>query len=149
MTDNTIKVFPYSDDYMRFDELSGRYVLTEAALEAGGIFLRARLSRSPMINADAVIGGLCETATNHVYSYVHKFSHDNYRQDVYLAKIPSLRPIIYKALVEQVKYVYFGGDRTLSRDKDEQALYMAPLAIDALNTTAPELGASILYTGGY
>lgn len=149
MTENTIKVFPYSDDYMRFDELSGRYILTEAALEAEGIFLRARLSRSPMINADAVIGGLCKTATNHVYNYVHKFSNDNYRQDVYLAKIPSLRPIIYNALVEQVKYIYFGGDRTLSKDKDEQALYMAPLAVDALNTTVPELGASILYTGGY
>ena len=149
MNQNTKTVFPYSDDYMRFDELSGRYVLTEAALEAEGIFLRARLSRSPMINADAVISGLCKTATNHVYSYVHKFSNDNCRQDVFIAKIPSLRSIIYNALIEQVKYVYFGGDRTLSKDKNEQALYMAPLAVDELNTTVRELGASILYTGGY
>lgn len=149
MNNTAQTTFPYSDDYMRFDEPSGRYIITEAALEAEGIFLRARLSRSPMINAVTVINGLCKTATNHVYNYIHKFSNDNYRQDVLITKVPSLRPIIYNALVEQVKYVYFGGDRTLARDREEQALYMAPLAIDALNTAVPELGCSILYTGGY
>ena len=141
--------YPFSDDLMVFDEVTHRYIITEAALEREGIFLRARLDRSPMINASNVINGFCKTASSHIYNYIHKFSNDNTRQDLFVAKVPSLRNIIYNALVEQVKYIYTGGDRTLSAKKEEQAMFISPMAVDILNTVAPEIGCNILYSGGF
>lgn len=141
--------YPYSDDLMIFDSRRGRYVLTEAALESGGIFLRQRLERSRgAVDATAVINGVCRTASTHIYNYIHSFNHDNSRQDELIAKAPSLRTIIFDAMLEQTKYIIFKGDRTMSSDPDEQKNYIHPSAALILTETVRELGGrSILFSG--
>lgn len=141
--------YPYSDDLMTYDTRRGRYIITEAALEYGGVFLRHRLERSRgAVDITAVINGVCRTASTHIYNYIHKFNDDNSRQDELIAKAPSLRNIIFEAMLEQAKYIIFKGDRTLSSDPEEQKNYIHPTAALTLTEAVRELGGrNILYSG--
>ena len=47
--------YPYNDEYMVVDELTGHYVLTETALLSRGIDLRARLSETSTVSPENVI----------------------------------------------------------------------------------------------
>lgn len=134
---------PYSNDEMTYDEASGQYIVTEKALEAAGIFLRARLSRSPVINATSVINGLCRTATRHVYAFIHSH-HSAAAKDVdcYIAHREDLRSTMRDALVEQLKFIYTVGDWTLSPEKEKRADYISAMCKEIL------LNAGLLYTGG-
>lgn len=137
-------MLPYNDEFMIFDERTNQYVLTEKALENAGIYIRARLSHSPVVNATNVINGLCRTATRHVYSFIHLHrSEDASEIDYYIANTHSLRDVMREALVEQFKFIYVVGDWTLSPDKDKRRDYLSAIVKDIL------LNAGLLFTGGY
>lgn len=56
---------PYSDDYMIYDGISGRYVLTEKALlERAGVSLRARISANAYVSPETVINSFNRTVSD-------------------------------------------------------------------------------------
>lgn len=140
---------PYSDDYMIFNERTGHYVLTERALEENGTQIRARLTRNRATNATAIINRLLTRVSDMIYNYVHRFNHDNKRQDVLIATIQSCRDIIYRAMLEQTEYVLMVGDLSRSVDPAKREIAVDYNARETLDTVVPELGVPITYSGGY
>ena len=142
-------VFPYDDEYMKFDEERGQYVLTEKALIDRGINLRADFSETDTITPDAGILTIVYTASDMIYGYIHEFSVDNMRQDYLISKLPSLRKIIFEAMLYQAIYIRRVGNLYLSTDDNERKKAIDEIAKQWLGRTVPELCTSILYAGGY
>lgn len=140
---------PYSDDYMTFDELRGRYVLTEKTLVDNGTDMRKRLTRNRATNAAAIIGRVLRRASDMIYNYIHQFNHDNKRQDMLISTLPSLRIIIQQAMLEQVEYLLMVGDLSRSPDAAKRAVAIDYNARETLDTVVPELNVPITYSGGF
>lgn len=137
---------PYDDDYMVFDPIFHRYVLTEAALTHAGINLRARIARDSTVSPEAVIRDVCESASDAIYGYIHSFNLDTVAQDFALAKIPPFRPIIQKAMLYQAKHIIFNGNLYLSTDQADLANAINRQAIQELGRSVPIYG-TVLYAG--
>lgn len=140
---------PHSDDLMTFDEITGHYVLTEQALLENGTDIRKRLEQNRTVNATAVINRTLRRVSDMIYNYVHKFNHDNKQQDLWIATIPSLREIIYRAMLEQTEYFLMNGDLSRSVEREKREFAIDYSAQETLNTAVPELGVPITYQGGY
>jgi hypothetical protein len=139
--------YPYSDELMRWDEGDKRYYLTEQALIESGTDVCAMLAANDAVNADFIINRVLKHTTTQIYNYIHKQSTNNTRQDAWIEKVPSLRAIIYDALLLQAEHLLSVGDptRTLERDKREMGVDVN--AIEKLNTTVAELGVPVTYSG--
>lgn len=142
---NCIK--PYNDDYMVFNKITGRYVLTEQAFIDFGYNLRDQIIEGGVVAPENIIQGFFRTVSDMVYGYIHSFSADNMRQDRFIAALPSLRNIIMKAMLYQAAFVYLNGNLTLSVKPEDKAAAIDTTCKDYLGQTVPELGTSILYTG--
>lgn len=143
----TCKTYPYDDDYMVFNKITGRYVLTENAFIAFGYDVRAQIIQGGMVSPENIIQGFMRTVSDLVYGYIHKFSADNMRQDRLIATLPSLRGIIMQAMLYQAAYVYLNGNMSLSSKPEERERAIDDTCIEMLNQTVPEIGTSILFTG--
>lgn len=142
------QIEPYSDDYMRFDERTGHYVLTEHALtEYAGVQLRSRLSRSATVAPEVVIDNFTRTVSDMIYTYIHEFSVNNKMQDKLIAHNATLRQIILDAMKYQAIYVAAVGNLYLSTNAAERENAIDYIAKSMLGTVVPELGISILYGG--
>ena len=144
---NNGAVEPYSDERMAWDGERKRYFLTEEALVESGTDLRAMLSANDTVGADFVIRRVLTHATAQIYNYIHSTSVNNERQDNWIAKVPSLRPIIYNALLNQVEYLLSVGDPTRTLNRDNRAMGVDENAKAILDTVIPELGIPITYSG--
>lgn len=145
MADN--KVYPYSDEYMIFDENSRKYYITPAQLDRMAVNLRAELSAVNTADAAIYINFAIERATDMVYGFIHDYNADNVYQDYLISNVPSIRPIIQHAISMQAVYNYMNGDGDFSADKNvRETKYYGGLYRD-LSKIIPELGRSILYTG--
>lgn len=142
-------MYPFSDDFMQFDEDSGHYVLTEYALIYNGTNIRERLQRNKNTNATAVITRLLRRVSDIIYNYIHTFSINNLNQDNLIATLPSLRPIIMRAMLEQAEYFLLVGDLTRSVERDKREVAIDYSAKETLNTVVDEIGVPITYMGGY
>ena len=142
------KVGPYSDDYLFYDETTGRYVLTEKALvESVGINLHERMSETAVVNPDVAIRSFTRTVSDMIYQFIHEHSADNITQDRLIATVPELRRIIQQAMEYQAVYVANVGNLYLSAKPEERAAAIDYLAKSVLGNTVPCLGCSILFTG--
>lgn len=141
--------YPYSDDNMKFDVLEQKYVLTEHALINNGIDIRTRLSHNKMANATLVINRILKRVSEIIYNYIHTFNNDNKTQDELIAHIPSLRNIIYNAMLNQAEYFLYKGDLSRSADRNLRMLAIDETAKEYLNTTVQEIGVPITYAGGF
>ena len=139
--------YPYNDDYMQFDEFENQYILTEKALINRGIDLRARLAQRKAITPENVINGLLYTVSDMIYNYICACNDDDLRQKYLIANVPSLRQIIYKAMLYQAQYVLMVGNLSLSVDNDKRIKSIDENAKRILNTVVPELGKPITYSG--
>ena len=138
---------PYNDDYMIFNKVTGRYVLTEQAFIDYGYDIRSQIISGGMTSPEQIIKGFFRTVSDIVYGYIHKFSADNMRQDRFIATLPSLRPIIMQAMLYQAAFVYLNGNLLLSTKPEERERAIDETCIEMLNQTVPEIGTSILYMG--
>ena len=138
---------PYSDDNMVYDEITGRYILTEKAFTDFGYDLRSQIMDGGYTSPDNIIKGFFRTVSDMVYAYIHSFSGNTTRQDKLIACVPSLRDIIMRAMLYQAVYVYFNGNLSLSTKPEERAAAIDMTCQDMLAQTVPELGTSILYSG--
>ena len=138
----------YSDDYMRYDDASGHYVLTEKALmEKCGINLRARMAETALVSPEVAIENVVTTVSDMIYQFIHEHNVNNARQDYLIATVPELRAIIQKAMVYQAIYVLNVGNLYLSTKPEERAIAIDYIAQSVLNNVVPCLGISILYSG--
>lgn len=129
---------PFTDEYLKYDELTGWYYITEKALISRGVDIRTRLARKRAVTPEYVINGLVGLTSEMIYNYIHQFSFDNPRQDYLITHIEELRPIILRALLQQAIYILRVGDAYLSKEDRDKAI--SPHAINTLNTTIRELG---------
>lgn len=139
--------YPYDDDYMIFDKLTGRYMLTEQAFLDYGFDIRSQIIDGGYTSPEQIIKGFFRTVTNLVYGYIHGFSANNMAQDRLIAKLPSMRNIIMQAMLAQAAYVYANGNLLLSTKPEERDRYIDGVCMDYLNQTVPEIGTTILYAG--
>lgn len=139
---------PYDDDDMTFDEERGQYILTEHALMSRGIDLRAELAETATVTPESCIKTVTYLASDMIYGYLHGFSSDNNRQDYFIAKLVSLRKIIFEAMLYQAIYIRSVGNLFLSTDEKDRRAAIDETAKMWLAKTVPELGTSILYSGG-
>ena len=143
-------VYPYSDDYMIFDKNTNRYILTEKyTVDVMGLDLAGMINERNGINPQILIKRFLTDVSDDIYEYIHSHSIYNAEQDYCIAKYPSLRAIIQKAMDQQLMYSRFNGLLGYSANKDQAAARYCPKAIETLNTTVLELGRSILYSGIY
>ena len=142
-------MLPYSDNFLKYDEITGQYVLTEDALVANGTNLRQRLEYNRSIDPTAIILRHLTRVSDVIYSFIHSYSNENERQNHAIQIIPSLRVMIYRAMLAQSEYMLLHGDLTRSTDEKKRALAIDNTAKQILETTNKELGVSILYAGCY
>lgn len=141
------QIQPYSDELMRYDELTNMYYLTEEALIRRGIALRARLAMTNSPSPEYVINGLLETVSEMIYNYIHSFSTNNECQDVIINHVEQARSIVYKALVQQAVYMLKAGNLSLSVDENIRRNAIDQNAKTTLDTVIRDIGRPITYTG--
>lgn len=140
--------YPYSDEYMVFDEKTNRYVLTEKyILDSYGIDLQSIVNDRNAINPQAMSERILRTVSNAVYNEIHKYNVNTAVQDQMIMFIPSARDKIKRAMAEQLLYFMENGDLSRSTDVDKRALSFDKNALAVLEEILPEVGISLLYTG--
>lgn len=138
----------YNTDYLIYDKLTGHFILTEKALtDSVGLDLRSRIGEDLTVNPEAVINHFLKLTSDMVYSYIHKYNINNKRQDEILANTSTGREIIKRAMEYQALYMANVGNLFYSVKLDERAVAIDETCKDMLNTTIPEIGICILYTG--
>lgn len=143
------KVYPYDDEYMIFDETVGMYVLTLKASEELGFNLSVRLRQKGAVNAEIVARNTLRQISTMIYQYLHGFVLDENLQDMAIAKCPSVRPVIRRALEQQLIYFMTVGDLSRSTDPYKRSLAIDQMARAILNRRIPELGHSLTYSGSW
>lgn len=141
------KTYPFDDDYMLFDKLTGQYVLTEKALMDRGINIRARLSETAAVSPETVVSMLVHTASDMIYQFIHEHNVDNAAQDFFIATCPQARPVIFRAMLHQAVYICNVGNLYLSTKDEERGKAIDKLAESTLGNVIPGLGVSLLYAG--
>ena len=140
--------YPYNDEYMVFDEESNRYVLTSKyAFQKLGIDLEGSIKQRGGVNSSILVNHFLEEISDDIYNYIHKYNINTARQDYLIAKMPSLRNIIQKAMGQQLLYSRLNGMLGYSVEKEKRDCKVCEKAIDTLSQIVPEIGVSILYTG--
>lgn len=140
--------YPYSDEYMIFDEQSNRYVLTERyVLDALGVDLQNIVNDRNAVNAQAMVQRILRTVSNAVYNEIHRYNVNTAVQDQLIMYVPSARDKIKRAMAEQLLYFMENGDLSRSTDVDKRALSFDKNALAVLEEILPEVGISLLYTG--
>ena len=139
--------YPYNDEFMEFNKLTNRYQLTEHALLAHGINVREMMGPNPSVDPTHVINQIARRTSQLIYNYIHKFNTNTQRQDMIIAKTPSLRPKMYEILGAQALYMIDNGDLSLSTDPEEKKQAIDEVVKGMLAEEISEYGVSILYGG--
>jgi hypothetical protein len=140
--------YPYSDNFMVFDEENKRYVLTnEYVMQRLGVDLAGTANERGLVNPQIAVKHLLEEVSDDIYNFIHSHNLNTAKQDYLIATVPSLRLIIQKAMGQQLLYSRMNGFMAYSADKDKQFMAICPKARQTLLQVVPEIGISILYTG--
>ena len=140
--------YPYNDEYMIFDENTNRYILTSKCVyDRLGVDLEGTIKSRGAVNAQILANRFLEEVSDDIYEYIHKYNLNTAKQDLLIAKIPSLRNIIQKAMEQQFLYSRLNGILGYSVEKDKRENRVCEKAINTLEQIVPEIGISILYTG--
>ena len=151
--------YPYDDEYMRYDFEEHRYILTEkACLDKLNIVLSERLNYGGESNRERIVNIFLDEISDFVYSQIYDYSSQPYIQEYQIAKIPSARNVIMKAMLKQVDYAlvngflyqYSGVDlKKNSSIENLSGKYLAPLAKSILSKPLIETKIPLLYAGKY
>lgn len=151
--------YPYNDDYMVYDYDEHRYILTaQAVLEKLNIDLSTRLNIGGASNIENIANIFLNDISDIVYSEIYEYSSQPYIQEYQIAKIPSARKVIQKAMLRQVEYAlvngflqqYSGIDLKKNNALDKMSgRYLSPLAKSVLSKPLIETGVPLLYAGKY
>lgn len=143
-----MKIQPYSDEFMIYDEKSKRYVLTEKCIttEISSNIL-SEISTFGATSPQSELNNLLKKVSRQVYGYIFKFN-DMKIQEYLINHYESAREIVKQAMIEQFSYIYSVGLLRNSDDKAKQELYFSEDAKDILlNYTVDGLGLPLTYGG--
>ncbi len=102
---------PYSDNEMRYDMTSHRYVLTETGVANGlNLVLQNELNMSGSMNAANEINSFLDEVSEDIYEYIYLHSSNRMLTEYLLAKKPQYREVIKSAMIKQVKYMRLNGN---------------------------------------
>ena len=133
--------YPYSDDYMQYDYIMHRYVLTAKDVQEN---LGVNLDRFDSPNAvDAILRQIAVK----IYAFIHEYNIANDFQDYIIAKTETGRKIIKEAMEQQFLYESAVGNVDLILSADKRGFRIAPITESVLLRIIPEIGTTILYTG--
>ena len=133
---------PYSDDFLIYDYVTHRYVLTEKDVNDNlSIDLSKRLKNSNLVKT------VLNQISMQVYSYIHQFNSDNKAQDFIIATTKDGREIIKEAMEQQLIYFLAVGDLSRTPDENKRKFWFDEMAKQVLFKDIAELGTTICYTG--
>lgn len=102
---------PYSDNEMRYDMTSHRYVLTETGIANGlNLVLQNELNMSGSMNTANEINIFLDEVSEDIYEYIYLHSSNRRLTEYLLAKKPQYREVIKSAMIKQVKYMRLNGN---------------------------------------
>lgn len=142
-----MRIRPFSDDNMTWDEEWQRYTLTEAGLRAHGVNLRPMLEAGLAEDTTLDIVEFCRIVSDLIYNYIHSFTVRNSLQDHWIASSSQARQIIERAMARQAQYMAARGNLSQSLDERHRDMDIDKSASGILSTTIPELGYALTYAG--
>ena len=142
--------YPFNDNAMEYDFVRHQYVLTkEGVLNELNINLDEELNTAAVSNTANASKVFLERISTLVYNYLRQYNNSAVIEYI-VAKCPSARDIIKRALQAQLFYVLAVGDLSLSPEIEKRKL-----AIDdncksiLLNQVVEETGVVLTYIGRY
>ena len=139
---------PYDTDEMYFDPVLQMYVLTPVCAQRIGLNMEARVRQKGAVNGEIIVKQTLQTVSMQIYQFLHSRAMDTVYQDEILSCNPEARPVLQRALEQQLLYYMQVGNLSRSVDPKKRALAIDMLAKDILeNTILPSLGHSLAYTG--
>lgn len=151
--------YPFDDEYMRYDYDEHRYILTaRAVLDKNNINLMERLNYGGDVNRERIADIFLDEVSEIVYNEIYNYSSQPAIQEYQIAKMPSARNAIMRAMLKQVDYVlvngflnqYGGVDFKKGAKMDNVAdRYLAPLAKSILTRPLIETKVPLMYAGKY
>lgn len=106
---------PYTDNYMRYDASVHRYVLTdEFVLEKMNIVLDELLDTSGGADIANEKAKFLNRISLAIYNYIYRLCPLRYRKERELALDAECRAPLQNAMEEQILYIMFNGDLSLS-----------------------------------
>lgn len=132
---------PYSDDYMQYDYIMHRYVLTAKDVQEN---LGVNLDRFSSPNA---VESILRQISIKIYAYIHDYNFNNDLQDYIIAKTLTGRKIIKEAMEQQFLYESAVGNVDIILSSEKRGFRIAPITESVLLRIIPEIGTTILYTG--
>ena len=151
--------YPFDDEYMRYDYDEHRYILTErAVLDKNNINLTERLNYGGDANRERIADIFLDEVSEIVYNEIYNYSSQPAIPEYQIAKIPSARNAIMRAMLKQVDYVLvngflnqYGGVDFKKGAKMENVAdrYLAPLAKSILTRPLIETKVPLMYAGKY
>lgn len=139
---------PYDTDEMYFDPVLQMYVLTPVCAQRIGLNMEARVRQRGSVNGEILIKQTLQTVSMQIYQFLHSRVMDTVYQDYILACNPEARPVLQRALEQQLLYYWQDGNLSRSLDKNKRALDIDKIAQGILeNTNIPSLHHSLTYVG--
>lgn len=106
-----MNTYPFSDDYMTYNDKTHRYTLTKKAVfDWLGINLDTRLNVSRLDNASAAADIALQGISRHIYGYIYARTRYKTYIEYVLAKNPECRGILQQAMLNEVDYTINNGD---------------------------------------
>lgn len=130
---------PYNSDYMYYDDLTNRYVLTAKAVQD---YLGIDLGVQAKDNANGV-DAFMKRVSLLTYRKMHEYGYEK-EQDAIIATTESGRRVIQEAMLEQFFYMKSVGDLSLSANTNERQLYASDSVVDILERVIEETGRSLV-----
>ena len=151
--------YPYNDEYLVYDYENHRYILTErAVLDKLNTNLVERLNVGGSANKERAVNAFLDEISELVYSQIYDYSSQWEIQQYQIAKVPSARNVIMRAMLKQVDYVLLNGfiNQYSGVDMKKGSImqgfsgkYLAPLSKSILSNNLTETGVPLLYAGKY
>lgn len=159
MEEKECKKYPFDDDYMVYDYVHHRYVLTlKCVFDELGINLSTELNNIGDANNTAIVKRVLLKATRTLYSWIYAHGGINEWQEWVMAIDPTMRDNLKEMLLITLEYLLTEGDigarsgvninkgTVISRDDLNRA--QVPIEVEQIaNKLLPCWGRSILYRG--
>lgn len=151
--------YPYNDEYLKYDYENHKYILTEkACLDKLNINLGELLNLGGSANQEREINNFLEEISDFIYSQIYDYSSQWQIQEYQIAKCPSARDVIMKAMLKQIDYArlngalyqYSGVDvKKGTKMQDFSDRYLSPMSKSILSKPLTETNVPLLYAGKY
>lgn len=142
--------YPLSDNYMIYDKVKHRYILTVKFLKGVlGVDLEAQLNSNGAVTSAIVLNSFLDNVSSEVYNYVYMHNDTKTLQYI-IAKCSSAREIIKEAMSKQALYSIYNGDMGFSTKKEEVEMSLNKYAKEIIdNQEVSEIGCTLTYCGKY